>query len=1358
MAITQSGITVTFSGYFKGSYNATGGTITTITGSGLYTTVVGRTGFIISGTGAGAIFYITAATSGTYTASHGFWLPGSNGKYAEQITPDATSVFVVAWNCADAVSAVPTYCSFSGANNREMVCTQNIAIAASSAFADVQVSITLSTDKYTMSSVSTGHFAMGYINSSGKGVYGGILSMILASGTVTVDTSMLGWTYILGSVINLRRTISKHMRWNLSAGGDGMAFINSRVMNFGVFFRGTDVVNEVTCDNESFIFPDNPLVLGSLVITSGNLVSNSYQTSFGNYSTSLGIAGGDLFDFKFYGEETPIYMYGSRANEDKVYLWRTNPGTFTDLTTLAVWTAGTHDGTLYLGTTVDVGTFDSGGSALGTVKVGIMDASSGNGVIVTAKDGTTHVPTFSRFITTDGSGAYTGPWGTNEGMGVLYGNLVYASTTTSTLNQYHSTGVDLVFTKYGYIQQRQSRSYGYKEGGSESAFLLADAYTSAAYATAIAYTGMAWTAASKTLVLSSAHSVQHIYDYMHAKMDYEAGTNDVHVIDPITTLDGATATLTSGWKITDDGYIDYTSWKLTGGTLIYTTAGTYSPVVDTLTLEFSAASGSFDLSSATISGTVTLVNTGGGSLDVYLPDGTSYVNTGPNITVHAAVVSQGLAFTGLVAGSQVVVFTTGTQTELYRDNSSGTTSTFSQTRVSDITVDYTVMKAGYLPIRVTGVLLTTAVIDTPISQTEDRAYTASSGLTYGTTATVNTTTKVFTLGAASTTQNWYSFWIEEWISQAALTNTQFPLFAFGPYSVALRDGYEFSGSSDIVYLSRGGIRYRDTGGTTTAIWGGFLSVGTMTGIQAHYQQVNGSGTASTAATGVVDQLIQIYGDATHGNFDYTAWLVFKAQKDGYDQAEADVYVTYGTLEDELYVFGLKPTANGVTTGDPALANPPTITDHGASPVTWHSKTFSITITDSAAGNSGADIMQWIRYNIGTYGTFQGKNYFNWHDLVQENGTKYKTVRGNIWGGAGAAIKGVRVVQNDGTTEHADFSLYTSDDGSTYASPVYQQVAITGINTTTRVQIYDTTSSTELYNDIPGATSYTWTDPSAASASRVIRIRLADCVTTTAYGFVEVSAGTCGTTDADYKVTYNATLALDAVYNSNAIDGSGITGITVSPPSPTRGSIAINRASGTVTWADIYAYTVYWLYTATGIADENMFIEAVDNANYILTSWDIKNTNAAALTITGGWGRDSSTLTIAGCIDAAGSTGNIYAEPDHVVSYAVGSALTAGQDAALTAIKGVTDQFSFTVANQVDANALTGGGGLDAAGVRTAVGLASANLDTQLGAIPTAAQNAVELLAEAATTPIAANVKKVNDVTILGDGSATPFHV
>jgi hypothetical protein len=50
----------------------------------------------------------------------------------------------------------------------------------------------------------------------------------------------------------------------------------------------------------------------------------------------------------------------------------------------------------------------------------------------------------------------------------------------------------------------------------------------------------------------------------------------------------------------------------------------------------------------------------------------------------------------------------------------------------------------------------------------------------------------------------------------------------------------------------------------------------------------------------------------------------------------------------------------------------------------------------------------------------------------------------------------------------------------------------------------------------------------------------------------------------------------------------------------------------------------------------------------------------------------------------------------------------------------------------------------------------AELDAALDAIPTAAENAAEVLSAATTNPIDANVQEVNDVTLTGDGSITPW--
>jgi uncharacterized membrane protein (DUF2068 family) len=86
----------------------------------------------------------------------------------------------------------------------------------------------------------------------------------------------------------------------------------------------------------------------------------------------------------------------------------------------------------------------------------------------------------------------------------------------------------------------------------------------------------------------------------------------------------------------------------------------------------------------------------------------------------------------------------------------------------------------------------------------------------------------------------------------------------------------------------------------------------------------------------------------------------------------------------------------------------------------------------------------------------------------------------------------------------------------------------------------------------------------------------------------------------------------------------------------------------------------------------------------------------------------------------------------------------------------------------------------ASSIRAAVGLASANLDTQIGDLPTnaelatsqaaaddatlaaiaarpsAAAIATAVLAAATANPIDANLQEINDVVLTGDGSSIPW--
>lgn len=261
-----------------------------------------------------------------------------------------------------------------------------------------------------------------------------------------------------------------------------------------------------------------------------------------------------------------------------------------------------------------------------------------------------------------------------------------------------------------------------------------------------------------------------------------------------------------------------------------------------------------------------------------------------------------------------------------------------------------------------------------------------------------------------------------------------------------------------------------------------------------------------------------------------------------------------------------------------------------------------------------------------------------------------------------------------------------------APAIYQEVQITNLVTGSRVQIYDLTNHTELANGIASGTTVTWTDGTAYVADRNIRVRISYVSGTTAKTFIEAEIGTVGDgTPNASTLTYRANQVADSVYNDNAVNGSAVTGVTFTDSYVD--VMNIDVAANSIGWPSIYAAWVYYAFSETGIATDIDYIKAVDTANYLLSNLVIKNTSSPSepLEITGGYGRDSTTLAAIDLVDTSGGT--IVMAPDHVVSYAVGS--------------GVTSQ------DKVDI--------------------------------------AAEVLSQASSAPIHANVQKVNDITITGAG-------
>jgi len=535
-------------------------------------------------------------------------------------------------------------------------------------------------------------------------------------------------------------------------------------------------------------------------------------------------------------------------------------------------------------------------------------------------------------------------------------------------------------------------------------------------------------------------------------------------------------------------------------------------------------------------------------------DGTIYTVPTSNV--------RGLSFSGLIAGSTLRIFDAGTTTEVFATTSSGTGESWSETATGSRTLDYTIFKDGYLPIRVTGVVVTGAtsggVLSNTIQPVVDRAYETSTGLTVGSNIFIIYGTKRLGLTSASTLQNVYSLLVEAWRTETSLRNKAFTLQANGPNSFTLLDGWEFDLTgypNSIANLRRDGLRYLSSAGATTAVWAAFLSVGVPAWMTVRYQQTDGGTTQSAAATGNIDQLVKIYGDTSHGSISYAGYGVFKVQGDGYDQAEQDAIATYGTLEDQLYVVGLAPTPNGIGA---ATVTGISITDHGASPVTWNSKVFSITITDSGV-HSGQQILQYVR----------GLNNFNLHDLVRSNGSKFKTVNGNLYGDTGAALKGVRVLR--GSSAHPDFDLYTADDGTTYA-PVIPVQVVAAVLPNTRVRLVNVTTSTEIDNVFVTGSAYSYTVTTEATNGDVISVQACKM------GYIEASSTGLFSSVSGFSALLNQ--SVDPVYSAWGIDGSTVTEFTLD----VTGVIEIdsNDADGSTTKARLGAWYSYVLTTANGI--------------------------------------------------------------------------------------------------------------------------------------------------------------------------------
>ena len=279
------------------------------------------------------------------------------------------------------------------------------------------------------------------------------------------------------------------------------------------------------------------------------------------------------------------------------------------------------------------------------------------------------------------------------------------------------TGQNLISKKYGFKKSSIPKTVSGTKI-TDGIQLTADGYVSRAYTAAGALTGIS-IVGNTSLALISANYLQDVYDYSQW---WSAQLANLLYNEPLSLTDGTNVSIDSSYVVSPVNYITVDSKVLTGGAITFSTAGSYALHLGTTDLVFTAASGVYDLRGSIILGTVTLINTGGGFLNVTLPYGTSVVTSGPNITIELSKLVT-VSIPNLVAGTRVQLYDLDNSVELDNSVVSGTggysyTHTYTGDKNIRVKACYQVGTAANYPIDEVGIisisgltLLTTQVVD-----------------------------------------------------------------------------------------------------------------------------------------------------------------------------------------------------------------------------------------------------------------------------------------------------------------------------------------------------------------------------------------------------------------------------------------------------------------------------------------------------------------------------------------------------------------------------------------------------------------------------------------------------------------------
>lgn len=246
------------------------------------------------------------------------------------------------------------------------------------------------------------------------------------------------------------------------------------------------------------------------------------------------------------------------------------------------------------------------------------------------------------------------------------------------------------------------------------------------------------------------------------------------------------------------------------------------------------------------------------------------------------------------------------------------------------------------------------------------------------------TIEILTTGAVSNAgstggvsgQALYSWLKEQWKTSATFIKYPFPMEAITPEQFEFKDGWAPKDDTTRNLIRSAGWAEKNTSGVTLRKYMGVVSLGSIGATDQPYFRWNTGSKVNFAFQGPINQAVQIYGDATNGNFDYsdggdTFTIYVREQGKTYGSSN-NTAIGAATLTYQTYRFPLSNATDlKVTTDDATIAssapwNQITVEFFGTDQnrnIDGTSAPFRIIVTDASGSASTKQIYEKIQYEL-----------------------------------------------------------------------------------------------------------------------------------------------------------------------------------------------------------------------------------------------------------------------------------------------------------------------------------------------------------------------------------------------------------